>query len=461
MSIALGSINTGLPKDIVQQIIKAERIPIERMVERKDKLNDQKNLVIELETTIKGLKSHLAQNSNAKNLREFQINTNDDLVGIILDKNTATTGTYQFEILQLAQSSSVLSSGVPDKDNSYIGVGFIQYYLPDGTSKHLYIDSDDATLSGMAQKINAEDFGVRATVINDGTGSKAPYRLMMTLNASGEKNNTEFPYLYFVDGSYDFYLEEEREAQDAIFKLDGFKIKAPENKITDIIPGATVELRKAMPGEEFSISISEDSEAITVKVGEVVERINAVLNFIKKQNTLDANTDTSRNLGGDSILQILENRLRNIIFTDIQTDSGPIRAGDIGITFTKEGLLQFDQQLFNKKVSENFDPIAQMLTGRIIDGKIQNGLIQNLTRFTNDSIGSPNSIIQTRKKGFQSNMKQIDKRIEQRERILEKKEQTLKTKFARLEATIAKLRTGGAGVAALGGPPVNVVNQLG
>ena len=460
MSIALGSINTGLPKDIVQQILKAERIPIDRMVERKDKLNDQKNLVTELETMVSGLKTGLAQNSNARSLRELKVDTNNDIIDVSVNKNIADTGSHQFEVVQLAQRSSVISSGISDKDNTYIGVGFIQYNLPDGTTKHIYIDSDNATLSNVAKKINAANVGVRASVVHDSATPDTPYRLVMTLLESGAKNNAEFPYLYFVDGKEDLFIEQERESKDAIIKLDGFEIKVPENRITDAIPGLTINLKQARPGEEFSITVAEDSEAISIKIKELVEKINGILSFIKKQNTLDAKTDTSRTLGGDSMLQLLQSRLRRIIFTEIKTDRESLRASDIGITFTRGGTLQFDENIFNTMVSKNYSSAAQMLTGRIYEGKFQNGLIQNLIGFTDAALIIPHGIVQTRKKGLQSNMDRIDRRIEQRERMLERKERVLKNKFARLEATIAKLKTGGAGISSLGSP-ASLIDQLG
>ena len=44
MSIAFGSIATGLPKDIVQQIVAAEKIPVKNMEVQKGKIQDKKGL---------------------------------------------------------------------------------------------------------------------------------------------------------------------------------------------------------------------------------------------------------------------------------------------------------------------------------------------------------------------------------------------------------------------------------
>lgn len=49
----------------------------------------------------------------------------------------------------------------------------------------------------------------------------------------------------------------------------------------------TIDLKKAKPGEEFTIKISEDVQAVGAKVSDLVTKINGVLSFIKQQNTMD------------------------------------------------------------------------------------------------------------------------------------------------------------------------------
>lgn len=463
MGISFGSINSGLPKDIVQQIMKAEKIPIKKMEGRKDSLKSKQALVDELKQKVEDIRGFLAKNANARALKELKVDTDESIVGVTLDKNVATTGNYQFEVVQLAQKSSAMSSGVANKDESYIGVGFIQYTLPNGDTREVYIDSDNATLSGVAKAINMdEESGLRANVVNDGSGSDSPWRLVLSLNESGDINNAEFPYFYFVDGIDDLYLEFEREAQDAIIKMDGFEIEVPENKISDIIPGATIDLKKAKPGEEFSINITEDTKAVSEKITSLIEKINAVLKFIKEQNTLDENSDTSSTLGGDILLQTLQGRLRGVIFEEIKTPNGNKRVGQIGVTFNREGLLDFDQKKFEAALSEDYQSVSQILTGLYKeDGEKEEGLMDKLNKMANLTLRYPDGVIPSRQRGLRSKMESINRRIKQKERFLAQKEKNLKNKFARLESTISEIKNQGAGLASLGAAAPNPVSQLG
>jgi flagellar hook-associated protein 2 len=441
----------------------AEQIHVQNMEKQKSKITDKKGLVDQLLKLTEDVRGNLAVNANARSLRELKVDTNTDLIGVTTDKNRALPGNYQFEVLSLAQKSSAMSTGFEDKDNSYVGVGFIQYTLPSGETKDLYIDSDNSSLSGIAKLINKNtSMGVTANVVNDGSGSDTPWRLVLSLQATGDENSADFPYFYFVDGDQDFQLESQREAHNAKVKLDGFEIEAPENKLKDIIPGLTIDLKKAKPGEEFSIKISEDIDAVGVKVSDLVTKLNAVLKFIKEQNAIDEKTDTSRTLGGDIMLQSLEGRIHTAVFKDVLTDTGYHRVGELGLTFNREGTLEFDQKRFQALIGSNYALASQILTGTFTEGENgtkTEGFMDNLNATINTTLRMPDGLIQSRKKSLQSSIDQIDRRISQKQKSLEEKEKRLKDKFSRLEGTISKIKSQGAGVASLAG--ADPVTQLG
>jgi flagellar hook-associated protein 2 len=396
-------------------------------------------------------------------LREFKIDTNTELVNVTADKNRAVPGSYQFEVMELAQKSSAMSTGFEDKDESYVGVGFIQFHLPNGETKDIYVDSDNASLSGIVKMINKNtDLGITANVINDGSGSDAPWRLILSLTQTGDEQLAEFPYFYFVDGDDDFQLEFIRDAKDAKVKLDGFEIELPENKAADLIPGLTIDIKKAKPGEEFTIKVSEDIEAVGAKITDLTTKLNAVLKFIKEQNTMDEKTDTSRTLGGDIMLQTLQSRIHSAVFKDVQTDGGYHRANEIGISFNREGLIDFDQKKFQAMIGKDYNTVAQILTGTYIEdeGKTQ-GFIDNLNETIGAVMRTPDGIVASRKKTLQGNIEAIDRRINQKQKYIEEKEKNLKDKFARLEGTISKIRSQGAGISALGAQGFNPVQELG
>ncbi len=430
---------------------------------RKAKIEDKKALVGQLITLVENMRGEILKNKGARSLREMKVNTGDNPnIAVTTDKNVADPGKYNLEVLQLASKSSAISNGVEDKDKTYIGVGYIKASLPNGDTKEIYVDQEHATLSGVAKLINADPaLGMKATVVNDGKDEDEPYRMMLSMQETGDGNNADFPYLYLVDGEVDIYFDEEKPAQDAKVKLDGFEIEIPSNKVTDLIPGVTIDLKKAKPGEEISIDITEDVEKIGVKITGLVDNINNVLKFIKEQNTLDDKSDTSRTLGGDLTLTTIESKLRSAVFTPIATESGAFRVGDFGISFERSGLLKFDSAKFEAFLSKDYKSVAQTLTGTYtVEGGKTNGFIDLLEEAAKSLLNTPNGALQTRKSGLQSQIGNIDRQIVTRQRMIASKEEILKAKFARLEETMSKIRGQGAGLAGLAGP-MNPVQQLG
>lgn len=463
MGISFGSINTGLPKDIVQQIMAAERVPIQKMETRKIKINEKMELLNQLTKLVEDLRGQLHGISSYDELRELKVETNNDLIDVTVDKYTAEPGITQMEVMRMAQRSSAITNAVADKNESYFGVGFLQYTMPNGTEKEIFIDSQHSSLSGIAQLINSDPTnGMTATVVNDGQGIHNAWRMIIALDESGDNQRAEFPYFYMVDGREDLYLDQERGAHDSQVKVNGFMLEADTNKIQDFIPGVTVDLKKAKPGEEFSIKITEDTAAIAEKIKNMIEKINEVLKFIKEQNNLNETSDTSRTLGGDLTLQSLESRLRTLVFKNIDTTYHLKRIGDLGITFQRSGLLEFNEDKFKSLLSKNVRAVLQVLVGRTSSNGSTR--LKGFNNFLNDLasnvLRTPNGLLRSRKNGLKSNIEQIDKQIENRERLLAQKEQALKNKFARLEETISRIKGSGAGLSALGAPAQNQINQL-
>lgn len=452
LSISFGSLASGLPPDIVQQIMQAEQIPVQRMEIRKNAVQERQGLVDELIGKVENLRTKLNENRSARNLREFRAETREEIASIEVDRNVARPGSYQFEVERLAQRSSAMTSGFRSRSDSYVGVGFIKYTLPNGDSQEIYVDRKNASLDGIMRLLNEDpQNGLTANIVNDGSGSDKPWRLILNLDESGDENRADFPKFYFVDGEDDFFLEFERPAHDAIVKLNGFHVELPSNRTTDLIPGVTIELNKAAPGEEFGLQITEDTEAVAERVQSIIDEVNKVIDFIEVQKQMDENTDTSRTLGGDLILQTIESRLRSTVFQGVETDFGSYRMGDLGISFQRDGRLQLDSDQLQSKLSENYQLVEQILTGRMVGDSRTDGSLDNLRNFVDQILQSPDGALRSRRRTLQNNIDQIDRRVEQRERMLAQREENLKRKFSRLEGEISRIQTQSAGLAGFGG----------
>jgi len=449
-AISMGSMASGLPKDIVQRLVDAEREPIRKLESRKKDEESKLQLVQSLSTKVSDITASLKDLTRFRNFRDLMaVNSRPEICDVTVDKSLAEPGSYQIEVVQLAGQSSMMSNGFEDPDDTQIGAGYFSYELPDGETKEVYIDPDNSTLQGIAKSINSQrDLDLTAIVVNDGTGSDTPWRLIVNHKKTGENNDAEFPNFYFVDGDEDFYMDQERIAQNSKVKVNGFEVEFEGNKITTLLPGVTLDLKDAAPGKEFSLKIQEDTKSIKGKVEAMVAKLNEVLGFIQDQNKLDKDSNTRNTLGGDVTLQTLEYKVRNLVITPVMTEFGGVRMADLGVQFNRAGRLDFSGDKFEKAMTESFDAVSQFFIGIEEGGdgfatRLE-GTVRGMTR--------DDGVVHSRVDGIKRRIQDIDRQIEMKERQIEKTEQTLKEKFARLEGTIANLKSQQASVAgALGG----------
>ncbi|MGZ3711974.1 MAG: flagellar filament capping protein FliD [Bdellovibrionota bacterium] len=434
----------------MKQLVEAEREPIHKLEAHKADEEAKLKLAQDLSKRIGDIGGGLKELTRFRSFRDLMaVNSNPEVMDVTVDKNTAEPGSYQVEVVRLAGQSSMMSNGFPDADDTQVGAGYFSYSLPSGETKEVYIDPENSTLKGMAAMINKErDLDLNAIVVNDGTGSDNPFKLIVTHKKTGEKNDAEFPSFYFLDGDEDFSMEQERPAQNSLVKVNGFEVEFEGNKIDTLLPGVIMDLKGAAPGKEFSLKIQEDTKSVKGKVEGVVAKINDVLAFIQGQNKLDKDSNTRTSLGGDITLQTLEYKVRQLVQTPIQTEFGGVRIADLGIQFTRAGMLEFSGEKFEKALTKNFDAVSQFFVGAEDNG---NGFASQLDAAVK-SMTQDNGVVQSRLDGIKRRIRDYDQQIETKERQVARTEQALKDKFSALEGTIAKLKGQQASVAGtLGG----------
>ncbi len=452
-AISLGPMVSGLPKDLVQRLVEAEREPIRQLEARKKNEEAKLKLAQEVSAKVKDISSSVKDLTRFRSFRDLMpVNARPELMDVSVDKNVAEPGTYQIEVVQLAGRSSMMSNGLPDPDETQIGAGYFSYTLPNGDTKEVYVDPENSTLNGIAKLINNQkDLDLNAIVVDDGVDEEAPWRLIVTHNKSGEMNDAEFPTFYFLDGDEDFYLDKERMAQNSVVKVNGFEVEFEGNKIADLLPGVTLDLKDAAPGKEFTLKIQEDVKSIKGKVEAMVQKLNEVLGFIQNQNTLDKDSNTANTLGGDITLQTLEYKIRQLVQTPMATEYGNIRMADMGIVFNRNGLLEFNGDKLERLLNENFGAVSQFFVG-VEDGG--DGFANQISN-TAQSMTRQEGVVQSRVEGIQRRIRDIDRQIENKERQIATTERALKEKFAKLESTMAKLKSQQASMQnALGGSSI-------
>lgn len=441
--IRISGLASGLPPNLVDQVIEAERLPLKSMQEKKMKVEDKVKLVQDFETKISDITKNISSMVGARGFSDMKFNSSfPDIISGTIDPDKAIAGQWNIEVLQLAGKPSVVTNGFPDKDETTIGVGYIKFNTPEG-EKEVYIDEDNSTLEKIAEKINQSGTGMRATVINDRSDKDESYKLQITGMKTGSDNEIEFPTVYMLDGKKDFQFVGSTKSQNAKFKLDGQEFEVGDNLVTDIIPGVTLDLKRAQVGTPVRLNVTENQEVISDKLKSFVDAYNAALAFIQTQNKLTKDKEGNERLGplgGDSMLRMTESRLRSIIQDPQNTPSKYKRLIEMGVEFNRNGTLNFNQEKFSKMVNSDPQGVAAFFRGDLV----RNGFIPNLRNRISQIIDPQAGTVTSRRKNYQNQVSQMDKRIEQKEKNLVRTEDQLRNKFAKMEEAMSKIQSQGA-----------------
>lgn len=456
-SISFGGINTGLPPNLVDQLVEAEKIPIKNIEQKKTKEQNRLTLVNELEEKLRKIEGSIATLASTRGFTDIKLVSGDpNIVQGVVDPEASVNGSWNVEIIELAQKAAAITNGFPDKDKTEVGVGYFEFDTPDG-HKEVYLGSENNTLQDAANAINAANVGVRATVINDRSDPDNPFRLMITGNNVGGDNRIQYPTLYFLDGDQDIYFDEERDAKNGRVKIDGIEFEIAENELKDLIPGVTLDLKQAAPGRTVNVSVKEDQEVVSGKIKEFVDATNAVFSFIQSQNSLNEHSDTSSTLGGDGLLRSVENRLRRLIQSSQFGLGGIQRLGQLGIEFSRNGTLNFNEDKFNSTLAKSPGDVQRFFAG---DG-FATGFIPSLKRELNAVLDSAFGPIAIRRKALQDKIGRMDDQIANKERQVQRREETLRRQFSKLEETMSRLKSQGNALGAMGGGGMAGLNLKG
>lgn len=447
--IRITGMASGLPPNIVDQLMDAERIPVKQMEAKKTKEEDKLKLVSDLETKVTDITKNLNELTATSGFLDKKLISGDpNIIDGQVDPQTAIPGDYSLEVVQLAQKPAAISNGFPDKDETQIGTGYIKFQTPEG-EKEVYINGSNSTLEGVVKQINNSNFGLKAQVLEDRKDKENPFKILIAGLATGADQQVTFPKIYLLDGDQDMYFEQSRAAQNAKVKVDGFEIELPDNKVSTLIPGVTLDLKSAAPGREIRLGIKENLEVIGGKIKSFVDAYNAALDFIQKQNKIsgsDGKNPRLGPLGGDGMLRSVESALRRVILNPQLGVESPIkRISELGIEFNRNGTLNFSQDKFNKVLNANPQGVAAFLRGDGFSTGFVSGLKREIGNLTNGQFG----VLANRKKGLQDRINQTNTRIETKERQLERKEEGLRKKFADLEQKMSDLNAQQARVAAM------------
>ncbi|RMG44421.1 MAG: hypothetical protein D6719_01815 [Candidatus Dadabacteria bacterium] len=380
--------------------------------------------------------------------------SSDETVLSAVAGNSATNGSYTLSVTQLASNatysfastagtytstgdaiSSAINNGAAAADRTVsvtVGSG------ADAETTDIVL-TNSTTLQDFVDHFNAASSKATAAAVNVGTSSSPDYRIVITSNSEGlEKGQVSVTVGSEITANSAFDSNTVDQATDATFSMSGVSgtITRSTNSISDLIPGVTFNLQSI---GSATVTVSDDSDATASAVQDFVDAYNAVVEYIKDNDTVTRQEDGDNvtNIFGplaetsidDNILSSLRSALTS---AGISGSTVNIFA-DLGITTERDGTLKFDQDTFTQAVSDDPESVKTILanageTLSAVDGTIAqyiqfNGIIDQAENSNTELISSYNN------------------QIADAEKSLSRQEETLRAQFARLEALIGRMNS--------------------
>ncbi|KAF1685590.1 flagellar protein [Pseudoxanthomonas broegbernensis] len=358
-TISFSGLGSGLDiGSLVDQLVAAERRPAERTITSSaSKINSQLSALGTLKSSYSNLQAALLKLTASIGTPSHSTSVDSNAGFTASAGSSAAAGRYEVEVIALAQSHK-LASGAFAEDAA-VGSGTLHIGFGDKTLD-VAIDAD-ATLEQIARAVNraAGGSGVTASVVNADDGQHLVFNATgpgsagaLTITTSGGDGG--LAALVYDPDNGAATLQEVVAATDARLKVDGFERTATSNAVADLVPGLTLNLTKAKPGETFAVRVARDDGALKSNLQSLVGAFNAANTVLRSVSSYNAETKTASILTGDAMVRGMQQQLRSLVGSNVSELMA------LGVTIAKDGTLSLDSAKFDSAMAADPDSLNKL-----------------------------------------------------------------------------------------------------
>ncbi len=368
----------------------------------------------------------------------------------------AANGNYNISVDQLAQSEKIAQKFDTGKTFT---AGTLKFTVPGVKDENgnwtkdehgveikertFEIEVEDGdTLDSLRRKINNNDYGVTATILNTKDGQKLVIDSGFsgddaTFKIEGTGGMTDFNYDSTTNtaGKWDVT----QHAQDAVIRVDGEEMRSNTNEFDNAISGLTITANKLSAKDENgdvitnSVAITADNDKVTEKMQNFVNAYNTLMSTMDDLYKHNTYTDGENNydggeLAGDNMLRSLQNQMQNMM-SSMGNGANGMNIYSMGFELESDGTISLDKTEFKEGLTDNFNALVNMLTG-------DDGL---LTRFdeTVEEYTKSAGILDKRSETLNMEVDRYEEEENENALYLEEYEENLRQRYAKLDTTIA------------------------
>lgn len=449
-TISSPGIGSGLDvQSIVTQLVALEKAPLKQLQTQATSFQTKLSTYGTIKSQVSALGDAAAKlSTNAGWNAVTASSSNSTAVGVTAAAGAQATS-ITMEVQQLAKAQSAASDAV--LTGSSMGSGTLSIELGSwatgsfaaGAAAPVSVSiAATDTLSAIATKINEAGAGVSATVLRDASGE----RLLLRSSDTGEENGfritavdddgadgNDLGRLAFNPGSGSG-MAQTQAGQNAMATVNGVSISTASNRLTDTLPGLTIQLSQVTT-EPVEIDVKVDLEAAKKNVQTFVDAYNTLTSTLANATRYDETSKRAGALQGDSTAVGLQNALRSMMRS--VTSSSPFeRLSDIGIEVKTGGSLEIKADKLDAALS-NLDGIKALFTTSSTDPTAR-GFGLKVKSFA-DGLIAADGLVSNKTTSIQASLKRNDREQERVNDRAARVEVRLLAQYNAMDAAVGKL----------------------
>ncbi|MCC7635296.1 flagellar filament capping protein FliD [Stenotrophomonas rhizophila] len=387
-----------------------------------------------LSTSLKALKASTA--FDARLVSATKSGTDDILT--VTSTNSAATGSHEIDVQQLATANKWIADTAIPKTQTF-GAGTLSLEVGVGDKKktlEIQVEADD-TLSSIRTKIEkaGRSLGVQATLIASGDNQF----LSLSQEKAGTANAIKLSAGAGNAGltALAASMSERTPAADAKLTIDGVAVVASENTVTDVVPGLTLNLKKA---GKSTVTVSTDVAAARKVMQDFVTAYNGAISAINTATKYDMENKEPSSLTGDAQMRGASSQLRAMmggVLKDLAAVG--LDPKTLGLQTraypNADGSLVLDGSKFEAALVNQAGAVRQALTG---DDGAAAKLFTMVDGYVSTTVGKEGAFV-SRSKSITASLTDIDKRRKSLDVRMAGVEARYKKQFLALDALMGKL----------------------
>jgi len=436
--------NTIDVNTIVSQLMSIESKPLNGLNTRLSKLNASLSEYGKVRSDVASLQSAARGLGSTTSVNVFKASLSVASVGSVTAGSTAAAGNYSVSVTSLASTQTLVA---PNKDGSGTLItnadavisGSADIVIDNDTAgKSFTVSANNLSLNGIRDAINSAsgNFGVVASVINDGTG----YRLTLRTKDTGAANaitdisvspaNNDLKFLRYSGGSYDpndTKIGQSAAASNATAVIDGVTVSSTTNAFTSAIQGVTF-VAATTTTSPVTLSVARDDDALVAKMQA----------FVNAYNTLSANNASRYGKDGklkaDATLMSMMNGLRGLIAQSGGPSGNAFSyLSQVGVSSDKNGVLSLNVATFKSALSTDLSAVGNLLSDP------DTGILKRFDALTTSYLNT-DGLISTREEGIKTSTTAVQGQIDRFNSRLDVIEARLRDQFSKLNALLARMQ---------------------